>query len=158
MRATTMPPGPDTRSHVNVRTKRVQTPTTPHYNREMQTEGATSSTAGLNSDELQLIKTYFETQGILSFSEFQEKEEQRRTAIECARQEQEAIRQDPNYMCQIQEILVHPSQPVQDLNSDWDEDGFPNPADPDNPVCTDLLCEDFENDLGGKRVQLFVGI
>ena len=29
------------------------------------------------------------------------------------------------------------------IDPDWDEDGFPNPADPDNPVCTDLLCEDF---------------
>ena len=29
------------------------------------------------------------------------------------------------------------------IDPDWDNDGFPNPADAENPVCTDLLCEDF---------------
>ena len=29
------------------------------------------------------------------------------------------------------------------IDPDWDNDEFPNPADPENPVCTDLLCEDF---------------
>jgi len=90
----------------------------------MQTEGATSSTDGLNPDELQLIKTYFEEQGILSFAEFQATEDRKRTAIACARQEQDELKQDPNYMSKITEILVHSSQPVQDLNTDWDEDGF----------------------------------
>ena len=29
------------------------------------------------------------------------------------------------------------------LDPDWDGDGAPNPADPDNPVCNAELCEDF---------------
>ena len=29
------------------------------------------------------------------------------------------------------------------IDPDWDNDGFPNPADPDNPVCNADLCEDF---------------
>jgi hypothetical protein len=28
------------------------------------------------------------------------------------------------------------------IDPDWDNDGFPNPADPEAPVCTDTLCED----------------